>query len=151
MEALVRCPRCWKRVPETSRFCRRCGQALSAPPPLPPPGQQGSSPAAGSGIAALLSFILMGAVSVIGIALFSASMHPTPPAPPPVIIEGDPPDATGPSIPAPSHHDGRRHEFPDRYRHSWDRSSTRYWRERQPDDSDAPPSPNWYPTRSDRQ
>lgn len=43
---LIRCPRCAKEIPDASRFCRRCGCALSwrTPhltatilPPLPPP------------------------------------------------------------------------------------------------------------------
>jgi len=29
--AQLKCPRCWKRVPEAARFCRRCGYPLHAP------------------------------------------------------------------------------------------------------------------------
>lgn len=44
MEERVRCARCWKRVPLSARFCRRCGYALKSVPVVTPVPRRGSGP-----------------------------------------------------------------------------------------------------------
>lgn len=46
MDERVRCARCWKRVPATARFCRRCGYTLKPVMAPPPPAKStcGSRP-----------------------------------------------------------------------------------------------------------
>ena len=36
----VRCPRCWKEMPDAARFCGRCGVRLPDGPAMPPPLRQ---------------------------------------------------------------------------------------------------------------
>jgi len=93
----------------------------------------------GGGIAALLSFVFMACLSIIGIALFSVATRPgnyAPPAPAPTYFENGPADA--PSAPPAVEH-GRRHLWlhrwndPPTYRHTWDA-----------------PGVDRYPTRTDR-
>ena len=86
MELLVRCPRCWKRVPETSRYCRRCGCALTSatPPPLPHSKSNAAAAGEGGGLAALLGLLMMGGMILIGLMLFTAvDQRRCPLAPPP--------------------------------------------------------------------
>ena len=107
MEALVRCGHCWKRVPATARFCRRCGFALH--PPLPPP-----RPRLGGGIVAALALLTIGVVLFAGMIGFRSLAVPQPlepsatpaepaPAPWPDSVQSDRPDERKTQSPVDDH------------------------------------------------
>jgi hypothetical protein len=75
MDALVRCPRCWKRGPGAARFCRRCGCALarSVPPPLP--ASAPSAPGRGRGAGLLLRLVVLCAFAMAGLLIFGSLTH----------------------------------------------------------------------------
>jgi hypothetical protein len=104
--AQTKCPRCWKRVPEAARFCRRCGYALQ--PTAPQGGRSQPNHAARSsglplGLIWLLFILAMmgalffwgmftvGAVcpTPINVRLTSPAVEMPAPTPPPV-VEIDP-------------------------------------------------------------
>jgi len=132
MDALVRCPRCWKRVPQTARFCRRCGCAL--PPailPTPPARNCG-----GPNSAALLQFLLMGAAALAGLALFTTVTHHPPRYGPPPLIQTSPPPVPDPWFDSwDDRRSSKHHTWPDRQR------TRRYPSDGLPTDVDPPPMP----------
>jgi hypothetical protein len=72
MDGQVRCPRCWKRGPQTAKFCRRCGCALTGvaaiprmprqAPIVPRTGRQGT----------LLALVVSGAFILLGLLIFGS-------------------------------------------------------------------------------
>lgn len=99
MDGLIRCPRCWKHVPDTSKFCRRCGSALVRAAPVPPPPLE--RPRGSWAPAAMVVFMVMAAFVPFGM-LYTSSRPPmVSPPPPPVEGETAPPELQAP-VPWPS-------------------------------------------------
>jgi hypothetical protein len=92
MDALVRCPRCWKRDPATARFCRRCGCALTRsapPPPIPVSGAAFAPARGGRGVRMLLALLVTGAFALLGLLIIGSLVHSSVIAPGSVIVPGD--------------------------------------------------------------
>jgi len=123
MDGQIRCPRCWKRGPQSAKFCRRCGCALTGVGPLP--RAQAAVGARRGGPGVLLGLLISGAFILLGLLIFSSLTHtPAPfmnswpatvnesetatidPSPPVVVV----PDQTPPSYAGPER---------ERMKHSW--------------------------------
>lgn len=129
MDAFVRCPRCWKHVPNGAQYCPRCGSSLSAAKPAVAVIPR-SRPGGGGGLTALLLFLVMGAFGLM-IMLFVATTR-VPVMVPPAPVEMQPATPQGGIV---SEDDGQ----PPVYEPRWD-SNGHVWIPR-------PPAPPMYQVR----
>lgn len=121
MDTSVRCPRCWKHIPASVRFCPRCGSALSGTVATKaiPPRSRSTPPGGGSGVTALLIFLVIGAFGLM-VMLFVGSHSAVPVVFPPAPVQVQPGyPATPPSDDIVTEQD--RRQVPD-YTLRWDES-----------------------------
>lgn len=98
MDPLIRCPRCWKHVTEAARFCPRCGSGLQVSPPAFLPRQPVAAPQpqrGGGGVWAVLMFMVLSAIGLVGVFALGVNTHgpmvvPPPPTPPMTVQPDDP-------------------------------------------------------------